>query len=165
MKAVLYMRVGNRDQLGYPEQEMVEKIRRDYPRGCRVVLDFMEDAYGQAPPSGTQGTVTSVDDIGTIHCAWDNGCGLGVAYGADRCHRVASEAEIKVSLDLIGRTRHRGGHCPRCGEAEAPGRRLLALSRRADITVCEMCGTEEALEDASLLERRPLSEWAVVKGW
>ena len=41
----------------------------------------------QAPPVGTKGTVRGVDDIGSIMVAWDNDCGLSVAYGEDICQR------------------------------------------------------------------------------
>ncbi len=67
-------------------RETVERLRREYPAGCRVELVEMDDP--QAPPIGTQGTVKGVDDIGSIMVKWDNGCGLSVAYGADRCRRV-----------------------------------------------------------------------------
>ena len=68
-------------------RETVEKLKKEYPVGCRVELDYMN--YPWSPiPQGTQGTVLSVDDIGTIHVSWDNGSGLGVAYGEDRCHRI-----------------------------------------------------------------------------
>ena len=46
----------------------------------------MEDP--QAPPIGTLGTVKAVDDIGTIHVAWDNGSSLGVVLGVDDCRKV-----------------------------------------------------------------------------
>ena len=51
-----------------------------------VELVLMDDP--QAPPIGTKGTVRGVDDIGSIMVAWDNGCGLSVAYGADICRKV-----------------------------------------------------------------------------
>ena len=76
---------------------------------------------------------------------------------------MASESEIKESLDWLKKTRHRGAHCPRCGACEEAGNRLLAQSRRADITVCETCGTAEALEDAGLMERMEFSDWWIVK--
>ena len=41
-----------------------------------------------SPPIGTLGTVVGVDSVGTIHVNWDNGCGLGVAYGEDACRRI-----------------------------------------------------------------------------
>ena len=67
-------------------RETVERLRREYPAGCRVELVEMDDP--QAPPIGTRGTVKGVDDIGSIMVKWDNGCGLSVAYGADRCRRI-----------------------------------------------------------------------------
>lgn len=74
----------------YPSRKIVERLREQYPEGCRVVLDQMDDR--QAPPIGTEGTVIYVDDVGTIQVNWDNGCGLGVVFGADRCHRIGKEA-------------------------------------------------------------------------
>lgn len=74
-------------EMQFPRQEVVERIRRQYPTGCRVQLDEMDDV--QAPPIGTRGTVTGVDDTGSIMVRWDNGSRLNVVYGADRCHRVA----------------------------------------------------------------------------
>ena len=67
-------------------RETVGRLRREYPVGCRVELVQMDDV--QAPPIGTKGTVRGVDDIGSIMVRWDNGCGLSVAYGEDRCRRI-----------------------------------------------------------------------------
>jgi hypothetical protein len=148
----------------FPTKDELERLRQEFPAGCRIVLDSMDDP--QAPGAGTQGVCRGMDDAGNILASWDGGGSLNVAYGADTCHRVASEAEIKESLDWLGRSRHRGARCPRCGAYGEPANRLLALSRRADITVCEACGTTEALEDAGLAERKPLSDWWIVKeGW
>jgi hypothetical protein len=46
----------------------------------------MDDA--QAPPVGTRGTVIGVDDTGSIMVDWDNGSGLNIIYGVDRCRKV-----------------------------------------------------------------------------
>lgn len=70
----------------FPSKEIVERLRRDFPAGCRVELLRMDDL--QAPPIGTKGTVIGVDDIGSIMVDWDNGSGLSVAWGEDRCRRV-----------------------------------------------------------------------------
>ncbi len=35
---------------------------------------------------GTTGTVKYVDDMGTLHCVFDNGRGLGVVIGVDEFH-------------------------------------------------------------------------------
>lgn len=66
-------------------RETVERIRKQYPVGCRVELLRMDDA--QAPPIGTKGTVRYVDDIGSLGVAWDNGSSLQVVYGEDLCRR------------------------------------------------------------------------------
>ena len=70
----------------FPSKAVVEVLRRQYPVGTREELVRMDDP--QAPPIGTKGTVKGVDDIGSIVVAWDNGCGLSVAYGADICRKV-----------------------------------------------------------------------------
>ena len=70
----------------FPSKTVVEVLRQQYPVGTQVELVRMDDP--QAPPIGSKGTVRGVDDIGSIMVAWDNGCGLSVAYGADICRKV-----------------------------------------------------------------------------
>ncbi len=50
--------------------------------GDRVECIYMNDP--QAVPTGTQGTVYHIDDMGTIHVRWDNGSGLGLIPGEDQ---------------------------------------------------------------------------------
>lgn len=70
----------------FPSREEVARVREQYPVGCRVVLERMDDF--QAPPIGTEGTVRGVDDTGSVMVNWDNGSGLHVVYGEDRCRRI-----------------------------------------------------------------------------
>lgn len=42
---------------------------------------------------GTRGTVRFVDDLATVHCDFDNGRSLGLAYGEDR-YRKLTEQEL-----------------------------------------------------------------------
>ena len=70
-------------------KEALQTLRERFPKGTRVELLQMDDP--QAPPIGTKGTVIGVDDIGSIMVAWDNGCGLSVAYGEDICRRCDNE--------------------------------------------------------------------------
>lgn len=70
----------------FPSKEQVETVRQQYPVGCKVELISMDDP--QAPPVGTLGKMIAVDDVGMIHVAWSTGCGLGSAFGQDRCRRV-----------------------------------------------------------------------------
>lgn len=65
----------------FPNKETVDRIRREYLAGTRVVLVRMDDA--QAPPVGTKGTVLGVDDTGSLLMRWDTGSGLNVVYGED----------------------------------------------------------------------------------
>ena len=67
-------------------RDQLQRLREAYPKGSRVELVQMDDP--QAPPIGTHGTVIGVDDIGSIMVAWDNGCGLSVAYGEDICREL-----------------------------------------------------------------------------
>ena len=73
----------------FPSRETVEAVRRRYPAGTRVELVMMNDFY--APPAGTKGTVTGVDDTGSLLMRWDNGSGLNVVYGEDVV-RIIEEA-------------------------------------------------------------------------
>lgn len=64
----------------------LEQLQDEYPVSCRVELLQMDEAT--APPIGTHGTVTGIDDIGSIMVDWDNGSGLNVLYGIDRVRKV-----------------------------------------------------------------------------
>ena len=71
----------------FPSKETVERLRAMYPKGCRVELIDMSDPYSKLKP-GAQGVVIFVDDIGTVFVNWDNGSGLGVAYGEDHIRKI-----------------------------------------------------------------------------
>ena len=48
----------------FMDRAKVEMMKKLYKKGERIVCDFMDDPQGV--PSGTEGTITSVDDIGQI---------------------------------------------------------------------------------------------------
>ncbi len=70
----------------FPNKEIVEQVRRQYPIGTRVELVEMDDF--QAPPIGTKGTVEGVDDTASLLVAWDNGSCLNVVYGEDFVKKI-----------------------------------------------------------------------------
>jgi len=72
---------------GFPSKETVQRLRAEFPHGSRVELIRMNDPYAALKP-GDQGTVSFVDDIGTIFVDWDCGSTLGVAYGEDLIRRL-----------------------------------------------------------------------------
>ena len=71
----------------FSSKKIVELVRKQYPNGTRVELLKMDDA--QAPPLGTKGTVTGVDDTASILVNWDNGSTLNVIYGEDLVKKVS----------------------------------------------------------------------------
>lgn len=70
----------------FPYREDVKEIREEYPAGCKVRLLRMADS--KAPPVGTIGTVTGVDDTATVHVDWSNGSKLGIIYGVDAVEKI-----------------------------------------------------------------------------
>ncbi len=71
-------------------KKQAERYRTMYPKGTRIELTHM----GNDPrpiPDGTRGTVEAVDDIGTLHCKFDNGRSLGIVPGEDSFRRLSQE--------------------------------------------------------------------------
>lgn len=75
-------------------KEELEALREKYPQGCRVELVKMDDPYREMPP-GLHGTVTGVDDTGSIHIHWDNGSSLAVVYKEDYAVKI-EDGEVTV---------------------------------------------------------------------
>ena len=80
-----------------PTREQVEFLRRQYPAGTRIILHSMDDP--QAPPPGTRGTVSYVDDMGTIGIEWDNGSALSLIPGKDSFSVVSAPEKQKRRSD------------------------------------------------------------------
>ena len=73
-------------------KEQLARLREEFKPGVTVELLKMDDV--QAPPIGTKGRCLGVDDIGSIMVAWQNGCGLSVAYGEDLCRVVKDDENL-----------------------------------------------------------------------
>ena len=69
----------------FMDRKKVEMMKSLYKKGERIVCDFMDDPYGV--PSGMEGTITFVDDIGQIHVDWDNGSTLALTE-IDKFHKI-----------------------------------------------------------------------------
>lgn len=74
-------------------RKRVEVLRKQYPIGCTIELVSMDDEH--APSKGTKGKVIQVDDIGTMHVAWETGSTLGVVPGVDMVRHLDEEIPIK----------------------------------------------------------------------
>jgi hypothetical protein len=77
--------------MNFPSAEIVAQVRAQYPIGSTVELISMSDPYTKIPP-GTRGSVTDIDDAGTVFVRWSCGSGLGVVYGVDEIRRVDADA-------------------------------------------------------------------------
>ena len=72
------------------------------------MLNSMDDPHHPVP-TGTLGTVETVDDIGTIHMKWDNGQSLGLIVGEDSFYVIESvqnqekirEADEKIRVLVV----------------------------------------------------------------
>ena len=71
-------------------REMAKRYKELYKPGTRIMLEQMGDDPRPIPP-GTKGTVRIVDDMGTIHCDFDNGRRLGLVPGEDSFRRLTQE--------------------------------------------------------------------------
>ena len=71
------------------DQKQVEQLRKRYPKGTRLCLDFMDEA---GMPPGLQGTVAFIDDAGQIHMHWENGRSHAIVPSVDSFHRVDGPA-------------------------------------------------------------------------
>ncbi|MCK9287803.1 MAG: DUF4314 domain-containing protein [Anaerovoracaceae bacterium] len=69
--------------------EQLRSLRAEYLIGCRVELIHMDDPYNTKLKPGCLGTVTHIDDVGTIFVSWDCGSSLGVVYGEDSCRKIS----------------------------------------------------------------------------
>lgn len=87
--------------MNIPNGEELGKLKKQYPPGTRVRLEYMEDM--QAPPPGTEGTVRCVDSAGTVHITWDNGSSIGAVPGVDRIETVPNKKvfHLKVFASAI----------------------------------------------------------------
>lgn len=56
--------------MNWPSKKEIAELREKYPQGTIIKLIKMNDST--PVPPGTIGTVTSIDDVGTIHCRWWN---------------------------------------------------------------------------------------------
>ena len=73
------------------EQDQVKFYKAVYPKGTRVKVIQMGDDEPRPIPNGTKGTVDVVDDVGTVHCTFDNGRRLGLIPNIDIFTKVWEE--------------------------------------------------------------------------
>ena len=70
------------------DYDLVRRMKEQYLPGTRIQLAYMGDDPRPIEP-GTKGTVRTVDDMGTVHCDFDNGRRLGLVPGEDSFHIIS----------------------------------------------------------------------------
>lgn len=76
--------------------QQTQRYQKQYPPGTRIMLLNMGDDPHPMEPH-TRGTVQVVDDMGTIHCSFDNGRTLGILPEKDGFRKLTEE-ELKEEL-------------------------------------------------------------------
>ena len=72
------------------EERFTERMKRCYPPGTRIMLLSMGDDP-RPVENNTRGTVRVVDDLGTLHCDFDDGRSLGIVPSEDSFRRLTDE--------------------------------------------------------------------------
>ena len=73
-------------------EQKIKRLKERYPAGTRVQLDRMGDDPNPIP-SGSKGTVSFVDDIGTVMVNFNSGRCLGICLDVDSFHKIIEQAE------------------------------------------------------------------------
>lgn len=66
----------------FPPKNIVNLVKENYPENSRIELITLNDPFVKIP-SGTKGTVNTVDDTGTVFVTFDTGQYIGLVYGED----------------------------------------------------------------------------------
>ena len=142
---------------GYPhlyvKQNFMIQINGERHQAMAYV---MHPGFDAVPPSDSylQTIVEGFDDFRIDKAVlWD-----GVCWALKR----SSESRASV-LEAFAhwQVRYHWQMCPRCGRATVKPRTVTnALSRHADVYICDECGTDEAIRDWGKFVK-PLHEWAL----
>ena len=76
------------------ERRSAQRIKDNYPPGTRIMLLQMGDDP-RPVEDNTRGTVKTVDDMGTLHCDFDNGRSLGIVPSEDSFRKLTDEGLAK----------------------------------------------------------------------
>ncbi len=71
--------------------DYLDAPKPEIEKGARVRLLYTGDEYTRLE-RGAEGTVTHVDDFGTVHVAWDDGSSLGLVSQAGDRYTVIADA-------------------------------------------------------------------------
>ena len=76
----------------FPSAAQVAALRSLWPAGSRVELVSLSDPYPGKLVPGCLGSVSFVDDVGTVFVSWDCGSSLGLVSGEDSWRAASAPA-------------------------------------------------------------------------
>ncbi|WP_250277603.1 DUF4314 domain-containing protein [[Clostridium] colinum] len=79
-------------------EKQTEQQQTSYNIGDTIIL---EEMVGENLPNGLKGVIKSVDDIGQIHIAWENGSSLAIDPKIDKFEIIQKEKIEEISNDEI----------------------------------------------------------------
>ncbi len=80
-------------------EELARRYKELYKPGDRIQLESMGDDPRPIAP-GTRGTVRVVDDMGTVHCDFDNGRRLGLVPGEDIFRKLTHDEVLEEQSEI-----------------------------------------------------------------
>ncbi len=84
-------------------EQLAKQYKALYPKGTRIELIKMGDDDPRPIEPGTRGTVDVVDDLGTIHCRFDNGRRLGLVPEADSFRKLTQDELLDEKSEKLQR--------------------------------------------------------------
>ena len=118
-------------------QEQARYYKDQYPPGTRLKLISMGEDIHRVPDN-TRGTVRCVDDIGTVHCSFDNGRSLGLVPGEDSFRALTAEEldqHVHKTIGIGGlleQDHEHQTHCQGIGDVGQEVNRLEELAQLLD---------------------------------
>lgn len=83
-------------------EQLAKQYKALYPKGTRIELQMMGSDPRPIEP-GTRGTVDHVDDLGTIHCTFDNGRRLGIIPEEDSFRKLSIDEVLDERSEIMQR--------------------------------------------------------------
>ncbi len=83
-------------------EQLAKQYKAIYPKGTRIELQTMGSDPRPIEP-GTRGTVDHVDDLGTIHCIFDNGRRLGIIPEEDSFRKLTQDELLDEESEKLQR--------------------------------------------------------------
>lgn len=153
----------------FPSREEVQALRERYPPG--TLIQLTADMKGEHLRAGDIGKVTHVDDIGTIHMAWQSGSSLGLIPGEDSFRKIEPLA-LNPYLDK-GNLRINGYYVDACTDNGIERADALGKNEICEGYYCRIYKTEKDLFDGAYYddfclavghEITDMSDAALIKG-